>query len=352
MRREHPEFSIYWVINRDSPDVEKAMAIGPVLFADCFKTYVRAFLAQVHVISHGIHDVPGCWSQHSARAIKVRVGHGLTALKRTKPRFGHSDTSANAIFDLIPVCSEFERVHKLEWGIDPRRLVITGIPRFDTLLALRRKLPSHPRRVLYMPTWRDGSAGASDWRSTAFFQGVRKFLKHPTLRMVLSRRDGELRVFFHMNMARHADQVREDIDDDRIQIVTDSDPQRLFVECGALITDYSSVAWDVLYLNKPVMLYQFDRDDFEACRGGYLAADELPGPVATTAEGMIQILDDYLSEKLASQSDLIERTEQWQKKAFAFRDDRNCERVVAEILKLLDERSRISLTGARERANP
>ena len=38
--------------------------------------------------------------------------------------------------------------------------------------------------------------------------------------------------------------------------------QELLQKCEILITDYSSVYFDVLYLKKPVLFYQWDFSDF------------------------------------------------------------------------------------------
>lgn len=336
LRRHHPELPVYWVINRDSPDVEAARAHGPVLFSDEVGTYARAILAAVHVISHGVHDVPVCSSSLSSGALKVRLGHGLTALKKTKARTGHTEASANAVFDLVPVASEFERSHKLEWGIMPEKLVITGLARFDTLLAQQRAHPADPRRLLYMPTWRDGVASASDWEATPFFEGVNGFLTNPALHRLLERRGATLDVFLHMNLDPYVRGLDERLRGTPVRRIAITDPQRLFAEAGLLITDYSSVAWDVLYLDKPVVFYPFDVEDHERDRGGYLDPEVgLPGPVACTPDVLIDTLEAYLSGTLMEDPGYRARVARWQRKAFAFRDDRNAERVTQEILKRL-----------------
>ena len=42
----------------------------------------------------------------------------------------------------------------------------------------------------------------------------------------------------------------------------DIDVQKLIKESKLMITDYSSVAFDFSFLNKPVIYYQFDRNEF------------------------------------------------------------------------------------------
>lgn len=47
---------------------------------------------------------------------------------------------------------------------------------------------------------------------------------------------------------------------DRIHLKSfgDTPVNELLMQCKMLITDYSSVCWDVLYQNKPTLFYQFD----------------------------------------------------------------------------------------------
>jgi glycosyltransferase involved in cell wall biosynthesis len=339
--KDHPKLAVYWVINPDSPDVETARALGPVLFTDDVMTYVRALLARVHVISHGVHDVPGCGYLGAGEGpLKVRLGHGLTALKKTKPRVGHTVESANAVFDLVPVCSEFERSNKLEWGIAPERLVVTGIPRFDTLLAKQRAHPADSRRLLYMPTWRDAVASASEWEATPFYRGVTGFLCDARLHRVLNEQGATLDVFLHMNLQPHVRGLDQRFEGTPVRLIKVADPQRAFAEAALLITDYSSVAWDVLYLDKPVVFYHFDLAEHAGDRGGHVAFDDtLPGPSLRTPEALIDTLEQHLRGTLLTQPGYAERMVRWQRTAFAFRDDRNSARVTSAIMKLLEERN-------------
>ena len=42
---------------------------------------------------------------------------------------------------------------------------------------------------------------------------------------------------------------------------------QLLMSCHMLITDYSSVCWDMLYQNKPTLFYQFDLDQYNEAHG-------------------------------------------------------------------------------------
>ena len=54
------------------------------------------------------------------------------------------------------------------------------------------------------------------------------------------------------------------VDSERIIIADKShyDVQYLLKKCSTLITDYSSIFMDVVYIQKPVLFYQFDEQKF------------------------------------------------------------------------------------------
>jgi teichoic acid glycerol-phosphate transferase len=333
----HPEVRAYWVAERGSPDVAAAGAVGPVLLRDALPTWITALRSEVQVLSHGLHDVPTA-SSPASRALKVRVGHGLTALKKGKPPPLRTFESANRPFGLVPVSSEFERANKLAWHIPADRIVVCGVPRFDDLVRKSRAVPAEDRRLLYMPTWRDwipkteaGLAGSD------FLHHVRAFLSHPRLEPLLARHGYVLEVYLHRLL--HAP-VRTLLERSgtggRVRLLSGAvDVQEHLAAARALVTDYSGVTWDTLYLGRPVLFYHFDLDAYEADRGAYfdLRAD-LPGPRASDADGMLDRLEAALASGLALTPDAL----RWSERVFPWRDDRNCERVTAAIFERLGRR--------------
>ena len=41
-----------------------------------------------------------------------------------------------------------------------------------------------------------------------------------------------------------------------------------------LITDYSSVSWDIYYMEKPILFYQFDLEQYNETNGSYIDMDK------------------------------------------------------------------------------
>ena len=110
--------------------------------------------------------------------------------------------------------------------------------------------------------------------------------------------------------------------------------QRLLAGCELLITDYSSVAFDVAFLNKPVIYYQFDEDSFweqQVFRKGYFdyRANGF-GDVCVEEKELLEKLKKHMlsgCRNTQKYTDIINRT-------FKYHDAGNCRRIVEAVDKL------------------
>ncbi len=69
----------------------------------------------------------------------------------------------------------------------------------------------------------------------------------------------------------------------------DIDVQKVLVAGGVLVTDYSSLAFEMAYIERPVVYFQFDQEDFfnglhAYSRGSWSYEDQGFGPVTLDAE--------------------------------------------------------------------
>ncbi len=74
---------------------------------------------------------------------------------------------------------------------------------------------------------------------------------------------------------------------------TDGDVQELAFISDALITDYSSIMFDYLLLDRPILLFVYDLDDYTKRRGMYYNFKEIaPGPLLFTGRELIDAIID------------------------------------------------------------
>lgn len=122
--------------------------------------------------------------------------------------------------------------------------------------------------------------------------------------------------------------------DTRIRVVKQGERpvQDLLNECLVLITDYSTVSFDVAYLEKPVIFYQFDYTEFYSKHyneGPINHKQQLFGPVVENEREVIVNLDNFL---------IHGNGEEYINKAKLFIEPnlkQHCHRVYSEIDKLL-----------------
>ena len=97
-----------------------------------------------------------------------------------------------------------------------------------------------------------------------------------------------------------------------------------------MITDYSSVAFDFAYLNKPVIYYQFDLEDYrkKQYREGYFDYEKDGfGPVSFNRKEVLNEIKYYIKTDFNSKKKYSNNM----KKFFLFRDRKNSERVYRAI---------------------
>ena len=105
---------------------------------------------------------------------------------------------------------------------------------------------------------------------------------------------------------------------------TKTDIQKVLKESEILITDYSSVYMDFAYMNKPVMYFQFDYEEYRKrqYQDGYFSyKDDGFGPVCDNAEDLIK---DFIS---ITKKGLDKKYCDRMNKFFELKDQNNCDRI-------------------------
>jgi CDP-glycerol glycerophosphotransferase len=193
--------------------------------------------------------------------------------------------------------------------LPPTCVWVTGLPRNDFLriaedalpVALRdeairvRALRGGRRLVLYAPTYRDASVATE--RAYHFSDD-----EVAQLKQILHRHDAVLGVRSHylvnspapLDPVRHLDgDVLLDLGHEYFQEIAP-----LLRESALVITDYSSVYIDALYLDLPVLGFAYDLEHYSTRQNGLLYDLELafPGPMTITFQALLSALDGALAQ--------------------------------------------------------
>ncbi|WP_241773263.1 CDP-glycerol glycerophosphotransferase family protein [Bacillus sp. LL01] len=175
-----------------------------------------------------------------------------------------------------------------------KNIIETGYPRNDYLISnnnferinlLKEKLgiPIGKKIILYAPTWRDDEYHR---------KGEYKF----ELKFDLNKFEKELKNDYIILLRMHY-LVKESFDlsgyKDFIYDYSDySDIRDLYLVSDILITDYSSVFFDYLILDRPIIFFTYDIEKYrKKTRGFYFDLEvNSPGPLVKTSNELLELL--------------------------------------------------------------
>jgi CDP-glycerol glycerophosphotransferase (TagB/SpsB family) len=341
--------SICYAIDRNAPDYGKMRRWKDhVLDFPSLKFLVRALSASLLVSTESrMHD----YFRYPARSVvaprlakkkSVFLQHGVLAFKRLNAGFDERNLRAA----LVTCIAEDEARIMREWhGFPDDRIAITGYARFDAL----EDRSGGRREILMMPTHRSWLFGVEEdvFVSSEYYVRYAGLLRSPGLAAVLEAYDLTLNFIVHPSIAEHsrlfaaegaASGVAAGVGTDeaakpgagRIRLVAPGEEaiDDLMMRAKVLITDYSSIAWDMYYMDKPSLFYQFDTERYDEAWGSYIDLEkDMPGPRAATEEELIALL-----ERCAADGFVIgPRYEGMRQRYFKYLDRNNCRRIVEAI---------------------
>ncbi len=220
----------------------------------------------------------------------------------------------------IATSEETRRVLAGAFRVPIDRVVVTGYPRNDVFMRCAEG-GGGVANILYMPTFRGGEGSEFD----PFAAGGSSVAEID--RLLVARRM-TLAVKLHP-FNRISQRVRDDlVRAENIEFL-DADIYGQLADYHLLITDYSSIYFDFILMERPVVFLPFDLQEYKvADREFYYPYQEVtPGPkVSSWQEAFCKI--DTLAEWEPLNRDHYEKV---LNRFHKFRDARSCERVIAAV---------------------
>ncbi|WP_348632263.1 CDP-glycerol glycerophosphotransferase family protein [Methanofollis sp. W23] len=226
---------------------------------------------------------------------------------------------------------------------DPRKIVVTGQPRNDYLFMkadkrhrlarlLEMDLSKYRRLLLYMPTFRVGYGrvdGIPEHLDILMSESFNKFLEDNNILFVLKMHPSEEYYPFSQDKVKQCNRnvviLKTECLDNHLTSIYE-----ILQDFDILITDYSSIYFDFLLLNRPIIFFAFDLEQYRQNRGFSLEPYDFwaPGPKVTTIETLVEEIQkcisnpDYYEKERKTVNNLINQ----------FQDGNSCERVWEQIL--------------------
>ena len=156
-----------------------------------------------------------------------------------------------------------------------------------------------------------------------------KLLQSQKLARILKENDVKLIFYIHPKFKDYLSEFN--VSGDNIELIPfGTEPlNEIMKKCSMLITDYSSVCWDVCYLDKPVLFYQFDYDMYMQAHGSYLDMEhELFGERYTEYEKLIDGIEEYIHNGFKEKEEYTKLKDYY----FEYRDNDNSKRTYVYII--------------------
>lgn len=339
VREHHAEQECVYAILNTSPDFEKVNKLGKTVQYGFLKHWILYFASTKKISSQKAGN-PNAAIFYFLEVYgflkdkRIFLQHGITI---NNAKWLYYDVTKMKCF----VCGAYPEYKFVRdnFGYPDNNVVYTGFCRFD---GLHEKMEER-KLILIMPTWREWIAdedsrllayeGTTVIQQTNYFKSWNDFLKDKNLD-VLAQRYGVKFIFFpHRNMQKYMEFFPKSTAFLEVADAKRYDVQELMKKASMMITDYSSVFFDMAYMKKPVIFYQFDYDRFRMGQygEGYFNYKDNPfGMSFVTKEGVFSELEKCIQSKFRISDYYLSA----HKRCFRLYDNNNCKRVYAIVVSL------------------
>lgn len=265
-----PNINAYFLLNKSSSDWGRLKAEGFALIEFGSLQHRLALLNAKFLLSS--HANPAIVNYLPRKHFNDIMKYKFVFLQHGVTKDDQSEWLNSRKIDFLVTAGkpEFDDIAmKGRYRYTSKEVILTGFPRYDNLQKLESK-----RKILIMPTWRKSLAGEllkksskriknENFNDSEFCKQWGGFLRSDKLKLLVENHDYEVIFLPHPNLVDYLEDLSIP-DYIKIESLEKCSIQKLFQETDALITDYSSVAFDVAYMRKPVLYFQFDKNTFFA----------------------------------------------------------------------------------------
>lgn len=303
-------FKHVWVINPNVPFIKESIPQNlqkKVTFVERNSLeYVKVLLTAKYLINNSTFE---SFFVKKKEQVYINTWHGTPLKHMGFDIPGNPNHSQNVLRNFLMAdyilspnahTSEiFIKSYKLE-GIYPGIVLEGGYPRIDFTLnsnrsEIVRKIEKYGAKltekkiILFCPTWK----GSSVHRTTDDIDQI----VEETLQLA-----NQFKNEYDVLVKVHPFIANKVLKDGRVSqhLVSDLiDANEVLAITDILVTDYSSIFFDFLVTNKPIIFYAWDKDLYQRNRGMYLEESELPGPTAETLPDLFDCIShvkDYFKD--------------------------------------------------------
>lgn len=335
----HPNQKVIYALSKKSADYAKVAKLGTIVSYGGLKHWILYFTCQLNISSQksGKPNAPICAFLELSNISKtdnIFLQHGIII---NDVDWLHSDKCRFKIF-ITSTIPETEFI-KEKFSYKDDVVKMTGLPRFDNL----HQFHVEKNTVLIMPTWRDWFRFSSkreksrdaDFSKSEYLRMWKELLNSSRLNDIIKRYDLKVIFYPHSEIQNYISEFSNI--NERIQVASRNQYciQELLKKAAMLITDYSSVFFDMVYMKKPVLFYQFDETKYRnfQYKKGYFDYFNNPfGKSYKEIDDVLEELEKIVIDDFQVNQEYLEEHE----RIFKNYDAYNSDRVYEEIEKFLN----------------
>lgn len=203
------------------------------------------------------------------KTIYINTWHGITLKYIGNAQKNRKDYDYSDVDFMCSCCDYLDKIFLRDFKVKKEALVRCNMPRNDCLYGIKQieidilkekfNIPKEKKVILYAPTWRDSKDGGKN------------YIINPPIDIELFREklSKDYVILFRMHHLT-TKQMGLKFDDFVRDFSGDYDINDLMIVSDILISDYSATIFDYSILEKPIVLFTYDYEEYKENRGLYI----------------------------------------------------------------------------------
>lgn len=341
-QKHYPDKKYVWITRNDEARSDLSSKGLNVVKIGTFEWFRTILKASVLVVSCGAGEIGGFFP---SRCTAINLWHGYGG-KMHQPDKAIGATIVTSLVKLLVdnvnwyywmAPSEYSiEILSIDHGVNKEQCYITGQPRDDYIKSpiennvvsmLKEKHKDCNRIIAYMPTWRSYYHTQCQPKhiSDSEFDMINEYCKGHGYLFLYKPHFSELEHFANTD-SRYSNVEIANINQHPEYL----DLYSYLGGLDLLICDYSSVIFDFLYADKPVVLFPYDLERYNEKNGvPYDYFEDPCGPVCYNWNEVLKAIDDIYSN-----DQWVEARKRKKKLTHFYDDTQNCERIYRKVFEL------------------
>lgn len=332
IKENRPDINVYYVIDKKSKKLQEVEKISNIIVHKSIKHWIYYFNAKVIAVTQKYANPSPAifYVLHNFKLIRgkrVFLQHGIT---KDDIKCYYYNVSK---FDLF-ICGarkEFEYVKRF-FGYTEKQVVYTGFARFDNYSLIDNKMTNNQKNILICPTWRNWIKDKK--KNYEYFNRWNEVINNSKLNEILEKNNINVRFILHQEINKFKGRIESKYKRIKIFANNEINYEEELKECTMLVTDFSSIFFDIAYMKKPIIYYQFDLEQFRKLhlpQGYFSYEDDGFGEILSNSNSVVNKIIEYIENNFKMKDIYLKRVDSF----FERRDNSNSRRIVEAIEKII-----------------